>query len=242
VSGSYRFVLKPNIAVTLRQEAVQQALQTIERRVNEFGVTEPIVTPYGSAGDQIIVQLPGVTDVARAKELIRSEAFLELKLVEDGPAISREALLQSRNNMVPQDMEVVTGADETSTMGQGAGTTVFYLVRKVATVTGRDLRNARPSLDENNLPAISFSLNRDGAAKFGRATGENIGKQLAIILDGRVQSAPRIEGRINDEGRITGSFTQEEASDLALKLRSGALPAPLTYLEEPASTRSCRWR
>jgi preprotein translocase subunit SecD len=229
--GNYRFTMKPNIIVTLRQEAVQQALQTIERRVNEFGVAEPIVTPYGTAGDQIIVQLPGVTDVARAKELIRSTALLELKIVEAGPAPTRESLLQARNNVVPSDMEVVSGADDSGAAG-AAGGTVFYLVRKVAAVTGRDLRNARPSLDENNRPAISFTLNRDGAAKFGRVTGENIGKQLAIILDGRVQSAPRVESRITDEGRITGSFTQEEANDLSLKLRSGALPASLTYLEE----------
>ncbi len=128
-------------------------------------------------------------------------------------------------------MDVVSGVDDTGITGQ-AGGTVYYLVRKVAAVTGRDLRNARPTLDENNRPAVSFSLNQDGAAKFGRVTGENVGRQLAIVLDGRVQSAPRIESRITDEGRITGTFTQEEAQDLALVLRSGALPASLTYLEE----------
>ena len=105
-------------------------------------------------------------------------------------------------------------------------------MRKVAAVTGRDLRNAKPSLDENNRPAVSFSLNTDGARKFGKATGENIGRRLAIILDGRVQSAPVIEGRITDEGRISGTFTQQEVQDLSLMLRSGALPASLTYLEE----------
>jgi preprotein translocase subunit SecD len=223
--------MKPNIAITLRDEAVRQALQTIERRVNEFGVAEPIVAPYGTSGDEIIVQLPGVSDVARAKELIRSTALLELKLVEDGPAPSRESLLQSRNGIVPPDMEIVSGADDSRVTGQ-AGGTVYYLVRKTAAVTGRDLRTARPSLDENNQPAVSFSLNQEGARKFGRVTGENIGRQLAIILDGRVQSAPRIESRITDDGRIHGSFTQEEASDLSLKLRSGALPASLSYLEE----------
>jgi preprotein translocase subunit SecD len=115
---------------------------------------------------------------------------------------------------------------------QPGGGTVFYLVRKAASITGRDLRNARPSLDENNQPAVSFSLNNDGAVKFGRVTQENIGRQLAIILDGRVQSAPVIESRITDEGRISGTFTQQEVADLSLVLRSGALPASLTYLEE----------
>jgi preprotein translocase subunit SecD len=102
----------------------------------------------------------------------------------------------------------------------------------VPAVTGRDLRNARPTLDENNLPAVSFSLNSEGAVKFGRVTGENIGRYLAIVLDNQVMSAPRIDGQIEREGRITGSFTPEEANDLALVLRSGALPATLTYLEQ----------
>jgi preprotein translocase subunit SecD len=201
-------------------------LQTIERRVNELGVAEPTIAEHG-AGDQILVQLPGVTDVNRAKEIIRSTALLELKIVEDGPAPSREALLAARGGTEPADMEVVQGV----TPPGGTGP-VFYLVRRVAGITGRDLRNARPTLDENNQPAVSFSLNAQGADKFGRLTSQNIGRQLAIVLDGRVQSAPVIEGRIYDEGRISGSFTQQEVQDLSLTLRSGALPASLTYLEE----------
>jgi preprotein translocase subunit SecD len=225
--GAYTFTIKPNVERTLRDEAVKQALQTIERRVNELGVAEPIVAPHGTSADQILVQLPGVTDVNRAKEIIRSTALLELRIVEEGPAPSREALLQAHGGTVPASMDVVSGVPTQP----GAGT-VFYLVRKAAAITGRDLRNARPSLDENNRPAVSFSLNNDGAVKFGRVTQENIGRQLAIILDGRVQSAPVIESRITDEGRITGSFTQQEVADLSLVLRSGALPASLTYLEE----------
>jgi preprotein translocase subunit SecD len=228
--GQYVFRLRANVVVTLRDESVRQALQTIERRVNELGVAEPIVARAGSGGDQILVQLPGVTDVARAKEIIRSTALLELKLVEAGPAPARETLLQAQNGVVPSDMEVVSGVGDVAA-GQPP-TTVFYLVRRLAAVTGRDLRNARPTLDEYNQPAVSFSLNRDGARRFGQVTGDNIGRQLAIILDGRVQSAPRIESRITDEGRINGSFTSQEAQDLALVLRSGALPASLTYLEE----------
>jgi preprotein translocase subunit SecD len=229
--GTYVYRLKPNIAVTLRQDSVTQALQTIERRVNELGVAEPIVALHGTAADQILVQLPGVTDVARAKEIIRSTAMLELKLVEAGPASSREELLKPHNGKEPPDMQVVSGVNDASETG-GTAETVYYLVRRVAAVTGRDLRNARPTLDENNQPAVGFSLNREGARKFGQVTGSNIGRQLAIILDGRVQSAPRIDGRITDEGRIYGSFTSQEAADLSLVLRSGALPTSLTYLEE----------
>jgi preprotein translocase subunit SecD len=230
VGGAYNFVMKPNIVVQLRNDAVTQALQTIERRVNELGVAEPIVAPYGVAGDQILVELPGVSDVNRAKEIIRSTALLELKLVEDGPNPSREALLATRNGAVPPDMDVLPGS-EVAAPGERAGT-VYYLVRRVPVVTGRDLRNARPELDENNRPAVGFTLNQDGAAKFGNATGQNIGRYLAIVLDGRVYSAPRIESRINDQGRISGNFTQQEVQDLSLVLRSGALPASLTYLEQ----------
>ena len=228
--GSYTYRMQPGIERTLREESVRQALQTIERRVNELGVAEPIVAPHGVAGDQILVQLPGVEDVAGAKEIIRSTGLLELKLVEEGPALSRELLLQTRNGVVPPEMEVVSGPDES--LAAASASTVYYLVRRVAPVTGRDLRNARPTIDEYNQPAISFSFNREGARKFGNFTGTSVGRNLAIILDNRVYSAPMIQERIADEGRITGTFSQEEASDLALILRSGALPASLTYLEE----------
>ena len=156
--------------------------------------------------------------------------MLELKLVEQGPAATQDDLLRSSAGTVPADMEVLSGAPDPAA-GPGA-TASFYLVRRVAAVTGHDLRSSRPELDENNQPAVGFTLNRNGAAAFSRITGENIGRHLAIVLDKTVQSAPRIESRINDQGRINGSFTQEEAQNLSLILRSGALPAKLTYLEE----------
>jgi preprotein translocase subunit SecD len=227
VNGAYDFRMKPNIEKDMREQTVVQALQTIDRRVNELGVAEPNISRYGSSQDQILVQMPGLTDVARAKEIIRNTALLELKLVEAGPAPTKEALLQNYNGKVPQDMDIVSGSG-----GGGDAGTVFYLVRKVAAVSGQDLRGAKPSIDENNRPAVSFSLKNEGARKFAKVTGENIGRYLAIVLDNRVMSAPRIDGRISDEGRISGSFTQQEVADLSLTLRSGALPANLTYLEE----------
>src|SRR5438067_11062660 len=214
-NGTYTFTMRPNVQLNLRDESVVQARQTIERRVNELGVTEPSIAQQGANGDEILVQLPGVTDVERAKEIIRSTGLLELKIVEQGPSPTPEALQQ--NGQVPAGMEIVPGA--TGTPGEAAGT-AYYLVRKAAAVTGRDLRNARPSLDENNQPAVSFTLSNEGGRKFGKVTSENIGRQLAIILDGRVQPAPRIESRIQNEGRITGSFTQEEVQNLSLILKS----------------------
>lgn len=227
--GSYTFTLKPNIVVQLREDTVNQALQTIERRVNELGVAEPIIARH-SAADQILVQLPGVTDVARAKEIIRSTAQLELKQVEQGPFSDEAAARQAFGNNVPPDLEILPGTTSAAP-GQPAGTG-YYVVKRVPAVTGRDLRNARPTLDENNRPAVSFSLNQDGARKFGNFTQANIGRQLAIVMDKRVVSAPQIQSRIDDEGRITGNFTNQESQDLSLVLRSGALPANLTYLEE----------
>ena len=226
VNGSYTFTMKPNVAINLRSEAVVQARQTIERRVNELGVTEPTIAQQGNSGDQILVQLPGVSDVERAKGVIQSTGKLELKIVEQGPSPTKEGLMV--NGQVPEGMDIVPG----STGARGDSGTVFYLLKKAAAVTGRDLRTARPSLDQNNLPAVSFTLKTDAGTRFGKITSENIGRQLAIVLDDRVQSAPTLEGRITTDGQIFGSFTQEEVANLSLILRSGSLPTRLTYLEE----------
>jgi preprotein translocase subunit SecD len=223
--GSHTFRMRENVVLRLREAAVVQARQTIERRVNDLGVTEPSIAQQGD--NQILVQLPGVSDVDRAKQVIGSPGMLELKLVEQGPAASREDVLRSTGGVVPANMEVLTGPGDAATGGPS-----YYLVRRVAAVTGQDLRSARVQLDENNLPAVGFTLNSAGAASFARVTGENIGRFLAIVLDNSVQSAPRINGRIAADGQIAGGFTQEEAADLALILNSGALPATLTYLQE----------
>ena len=223
LNGAYTFSMKPNIQQNLRDESVVQARQTIERRINELGVAEPSIAQQGA--DQILVQLPGVSDIEHAKSIIGSPGLLELKIVEGAPSASKEALMV--NGQIPQGMDIVPGVGSA-----GDASTIYYMVKKVAAVTGQDLRSARASVDENNRPAVSFTLSNEGGRKFGKVSSENIGRQLAIILDGRVQSAPTLESKINSEGRITGSFTPEEVADLSLKLRSGALPAKLDYLEE----------
>jgi preprotein translocase subunit SecD len=227
VNGRFDFTMKPNVARDLREQTVDQALQTIDRRVNALGVTEPSIARQQA--DELLVQLPGVTDVARAKEIMGSPSLLELKLVEAGPTSSKDDLLKAYNGQVPGDSEIISGAAERGAPDAG---TVYYLVKKVAAVNGQDLRTAREGPGENNQPAVHFSLKPEGARKFGKVTGDNVGRNLAIILDNRVQSAPRIDSRITDEGQISGGFSVQEALDLALKLRSGALPASLTYLEQ----------
>jgi preprotein translocase subunit SecD len=226
--GAYEFRMKPIVERDLREQAVEQAMQTIDRRVNELGVTEPTIARQPQ-GEQILVQMPGVTDIARAKEIMGKTAQLEFRLVEAGPA-PREELLKQYNGNLPGEMEILPGS-ASSSPGADASST-FYVVKKIAPVTGQDLRVARPGLDENNLPAVHFELKAAGAQKFGKLSGENLGRYLAIILDNKVVSAPKLEGRITDQGRISGGFTAESANDLSLTLRSGALPASLTNLEE----------
>ena len=225
--GDGRFVVQMtdlNVRQT-KDRTVKEAIKTLERRVNQLGVAEPVIAEHGAAHDQILVQLPGVTDVEQAKRVIKTTAQLSLKLVEDS-APSMETLLQSHGGKLPPNMEVVQGR------GEEAGSPVFYLVRREAIITGRDLKNARGGVDENNQPDVQFSLNAAGADKFKRETGRNVGKQLAIILDGSVASAPVIQSQIGAEGRINGHFTTEETDELSKVLRAGALPATLRYLQE----------
>jgi len=217
--------LKPLVIQFLRDQSVVQAKETIDNRVNGLGVAEPVIQRQGS--DRIIVELPGVDDPDRVKELIKVTAVLEWKLVKAGPAADEATLLQPYNGAVPDDAEVLKGDPK---RGQGG----FYLVDKVATVTGKDLRTIRRVTDEWNSPAVSFSLNADGGARFEQLTGANIGKQIAIVLDKKVQSAPVVEDRISraQGGIIRGRFTAQEADDLVVVLKAGALPAGIKYLEE----------
>jgi preprotein translocase subunit SecD len=223
--GRFLVEMTDTFARDVRRRTVQEAIRTLERRVNELGVAEPVIAEHGDRGDQILVQLPGVKDPEQAKRVIKQTAQLSLKIVED-EASSREALLQAHGGQVPANMEIVSGMSDT------AGQPAFYMVRREAIVTGRDLKTARVGVDENNQPQVNFSLNAQGAEKFKRETGRNIGKKLAIILDGTVDQAATIQSQIGAEGRITGRFSTEEADERAKVLRAGALPATLRYLQE----------
>jgi len=209
----------------VKEQTVQEAIRTLERRVNALGVAEPVIAAQGSRGDQILVQLPGVTDVDQAKRVIKTTAQLSLKLVETSAA-TQETLLQGVGGKVPDNMEMVSGPGETP------GQPTYYLLRKEAMITGRDLKSARVGVDENNRPQINFALNATATDKFSRETGRNIGRQLAILLDGTVYSAPVIQSKLGSDNRITGRFTTQEADELSKILKAGALPATLKYLQE----------
>ncbi|PID57730.1 protein translocase subunit SecD [candidate division KSB3 bacterium] len=207
-----------------KETAIQQALRTIRNRIDEFGVSEPMIQRQGKS--RIIVELPGVKDLQRAIDLLGKTAELRFQLVKD-IAATQEELLKRHDGKVPSGYTILLSAPDANSSGrQGA-----YLVEKEARVTGADLQDARVSKDELNMPAVSFEFNHDGARTFGKLTEENIGTPLAIVLDGTVQSAPTIQSRITSRGQITGNFTSEEATDLAIVLRAGALPAPVKILE-----------
>jgi preprotein translocase subunit SecD len=226
-AGEGRFLVQMTdmYQAQLADRTVEEAKRTLERRVNQLGVAEPVIARHGSSGDQILVQLPGVDDVEQAKRIIKTTAQLSLRLVED-TAPSEETLLQTHGGEVPDNLELLSGA------GTQPGERAYYLLRREALITGRDLKNARVGVDESNRPQINFTLNPTATDRFSRETGRNIGRQLAIVLDGSVYSAPVIQSKLGADNRITGQFTTDEADELAKILRAGALPATLRYLQE----------
>ena len=226
--GEARLLVRMNelLQRRIQDRTVAEAIRTLERRVNVLGVAEPVIGRYGSRGDQILVQLPGVTDVEQAKRVIKQTAQLTFKLVEDATS-DRDSLLAKYQGKLPDNLEVVPGSGETP------GQQVFFLVRREAVITGRDLKSARAGVDpQSNQPDVDFTLNPQGAEKFRRATGANIGRRLAVILDGYVETAPTIQSQISERGQITGRFSAQEADEKAKVLQAGALPATLKYQQE----------
>jgi preprotein translocase subunit SecD len=229
------FMMTTEYVLELRNRATEQAKQIIENRVNSFGVAEPTIQRHGPPTDyQILVQLPGVDDPERVKNLIRAESRLELKLVTEGPFGSEEAAKQALGATVPPNKQVLPSEEKRTTPG-APKTPQFYAVEKSAVITGDQLRRAEAVVARTGGGnyEILFSLRPEGATRFADFTAKNVGKQLAIVLNDTIKSAPNIKSAIpGGEGVIEGDFTREEAEDLALTLSSGALPARVAYLEE----------
>jgi preprotein translocase subunit SecD len=224
----YRLNMRPSELLSLKRDTVQRSIQTIGNRINALGLTEPVVQQEGRLDSdyRILVQLPGVDDPARVKDIIGTAAVLEIVEVKDGPFPSQEQALAQHGGVLPLNTKLVK---EPARGGEGVR---WYLVSRTPVVTGRDLRNARASQDEFRKWETGFSLSPDGARRFERFTEANIGNRLAVVLDNQIRSVATIQARISDQGRITNVGTEQEASDLALVLRSGSLPASIVYLEE----------
>ena len=232
VSGSdnsWTVTMKPNVEAEKKRQALEQAIETIRRRVDALGVTEPTIQEHGLGDYQILVQLPGVDDPARVKEIMQSTAMLEIRQAIAGPFSSKEAALQQYGGVLPVDAVLLPG---TAGGENGGGGPQWYVLSRTAAVSGSDLRGADASRDENGRPDVVFHLTNDGGNRFYNFTSAHVGDKLAVVLDNRVQEVATIQEAIRDEGRITGRFTEQESRDLSMVLRSGALPASIRYLEE----------
>jgi len=226
-NGTYQIVMKPSEVTSLKQRAVQQAIETIRNRVDQFGVSEPTIQEHGLGDYQILVELPGVDDPARVKDLIQSTAMLEIRQSMGGPYPDEQSALQANSGTIAPDQVILPGAT-----GQGGGQPEYWLISRSSAVAGSDIRDANASRDENGRPDVQFSLSNDGGRRFYAFTSAHQGEKLAIVLDNRVREVATIQEPIRDNVRITGSFTEEQTHDLSMMLRSGALPASIHYLNE----------
>jgi preprotein translocase subunit SecD len=221
----FQLVLDPKAKIQIMKMAVEQALETIRNRIDQFGVSEPDIRPQ--EGNRLLIQLPGIKDPKRAIALIGKTALLEFKLVDEENSV-QEAL---KGNIPPGD-EILYQVSVDRETGHERKTP--FLLKKRTALTGEYLTDARVQIDSRyNEPYVSISFDARGARLFEQVTGQNIKKRLAIVLDGKVNSAPVIQDKISGgKAQITGRYTTDEARDLAIVLRAGALPAPVKIIEE----------
>jgi len=228
--NSWTVSMKAQNLADLKNRAVAQAIETIRNRIDQLGVSEPVIQEHGLGQYQILVQLPGVDDPARVKEIMQSTAMLEIKQSLGGPYSSEQAALQDKGGVLPPDTVLMPGKSIGSRDTETGE--AWYIISRASAVTGRDLRTAEPSTDENGQAAVRFILTSEGGRKFYAFTSAHVGDYLAVVLDNKVQEVAVIKEAIHDTGIINGRFTQQQTQDLSMTLRSGALPAGIKYLEE----------
>src|SRR5579864_2656916 len=225
-NNTWTIAMKPTAVTDTKNRAVTQAIETIRNRIDSLGVSEPVIEEHGLGQYQILVQLPGIDDPARVKQVMQSTAMLEIRQVMGGPYPSQEAALQDKGGVMPEDSMLMPGKNNPD------GTQTWYFVSRIPAVTGKDLRGAEPSRDQNGQPAVGFTLTAEGGRKFFAFTSAHVKDLLGVVLDGKVQSVATINEPIHDQGIISGRFTEQEVKDQSMVLRSGALPAGIKYLEE----------
>ena len=232
-TNSYTLTLRANTAAAIQEQTVNQSLETIAQRINQLGLTEPTIQLHGRKDNEILVQLPGVADTAEARRVIQAGGQLELKLVNDLTTYPSVAAYMAQHTVLAAGDELVPACADNRSTGSNAGDT-YYVLNRAPIVTGRDLRSATETRNTTNPGTwqVNFTLSPEAARRFGPFTQQNIGRNMAIVLDHCVKSDPVINGRIDDSGMIEGSFSQQSAHELAVVLRAGALPASIKYLEE----------
>ncbi len=228
--GSLLLTMKPSAARDLATRTLDTSIETIRERIDKLGVAEPVIQKYGLGENQILVELPGVSDPARVEEVIQSTAKLEIHAVAGGPWPTEQDALQANNGVIPPDSILVRGS------GSAGAPEQVWLLKRVSEVEGTDFRDAQPSQDQNGRPNIRFTLTTEAGDRFYKYTSEHSANSatpgsMAIVLDNRVREVAGIQSAIRDSGEITGGFTQQQANDLSLMLRTGALPASISYLE-----------
>ncbi|HEY6337369.1 MAG TPA: protein translocase subunit SecD [Candidatus Sulfotelmatobacter sp.] len=229
--NTWTVTMKPTNLTELKNKAVTQAIDTIRNRIDQLGVNEPTIQEHGLGDYQILVQLPGLDDPARVKDIIQSTAMLEIKQSLGGPYPSEQAALQDKGGVLPPDAMLLPGHGASGAEGDNGE--AWYLVSRVSAVSGKDLRDAQPSRDQNGQPSVSFTLTGEGGQRFYNFTSAHVGDNLAVVLDGKVQEVASIHEAIRDRGEISGGHMSEQSSkDLSMILRSGALPAGIKYLNE----------
>jgi preprotein translocase subunit SecD len=228
--NSWNISMKPQMLLDLKSKAVAQAIETIRNRIDQLGVSEPTIQEHGLGDYQILVQLPGVDDPARVKDIMQSTAMLEIKQSLGGPYPSEQAALQDKGGVLPPDAILLPGHSAPGVASEGQA---WYLVSRVSAVSGKDLRDAQPSRDQNGQPSVSFTLTGEGGQRFYNFTSAHVGDSLAVVLDNKIQEVANIKEPIRDRGEISGgSMNEQQSKDLSMILRSGALPAGIKYLEE----------
>ena len=232
--NTWTLTMKPTVLADLKNRAVAQAIETIRNRVDKLGISEPVIQEHGLGQYQILVQLPGVDDPARVKEIMQSTAMLEIRqaLNNGQPYTSEQVALEANGGVLPPNTVLLHGRSIGSSDTSDSGD-VVYLISRVSAVAGHDLREARVNRNsQTNLPEVEFFLTAEGGKRFEQFTGAHVGDYLAVVLDNKVMEVAVIKSQIGDQGVIEGRFTDQQAKDLALILNSGALPASIKYLEE----------
>jgi preprotein translocase subunit SecD len=228
--GGWTLAMKPSAVADLKTRTLNTSIDTIRERIDKLGVTEPTIQKYGLGDNEILVELPGISNVSEVEEVIQSAAKLSIHAVVGGPYGTDADALQANNGAIPPDSMLVHGSGSAGMPDQ------VWLLKRVSEVEGTDFRDAQPSTDQNGRPNIRFNLTTQAGDRFYQYTSTHSKSSstpgsMAIVLDNKVREVAGIDSAIRDSGEITGGFTKEQASNLSLMLRTGALPASISFLE-----------